>query len=168
MEKEIWRAVEGYEGLYEVSNLGNVRNIKKGKIMSQWKCKCGYWFVGLNRNGKQKFYKVHRLVAEAFIPNPNNKPQVDHINGDKNENYEWNLRWATASENVRNPNTYDKLVKRIFETRTPVRAIRNGKVIYFFSSITEAAKRVNGLPGNICNALKGKQKSSYGLQWEYA
>lgn len=109
---EIWKDIDGYIGYYKVSNLGNVRSVDR--IVSHWKggeqlrkCKllkqaddgnC-YKFVCLQKNGKRKIYKVHRLVAEAFIPNPNNYQCVNHIDEDKHNNCVDNLEWCTQKYN---------------------------------------------------------------------
>lgn len=99
--------VQEYSELYEVSDLGDVRRIKTGRILKPSIDKAGYKRVNLSRIGETKaivkVYKVHRLVAMAFIPNPENKPQIDHIDGNPRNNAVPNLRWATASENQRNP-----------------------------------------------------------------
>ena len=116
---EEWRDVVGYEGLYQVSNLGRVKVLKHP--VERGFCKCftkesiikprikdnGYLFVGLSK-GTTKSMKnryIHRLVAEAFIPNNQNKPQVDHIDGDKKNNMVENLIWATQEENINNIST---------------------------------------------------------------
>ncbi len=110
-DKEIWKDIEGYEGYYQVSNLGRVRSltrevrcgnsirvfrerIRKPQIMSK-----GYYQLALLKNGKDKRFLIHRLVAYAFIPNPENKTEVNHINGVKTDNNVENLEWVTSREN---------------------------------------------------------------------
>lgn len=110
---EVWKDVKGYEGLYEVSSLGRVRSIerkvkhwrgglriKKAKIKQPFKSNCGYVMVGIYKDGTQTNFLVHRLVGKAFIPNPENKEQVNHINGIKTDNRVENLEWNTRSENI--------------------------------------------------------------------
>ncbi|MBQ0088583.1 MAG: HNH endonuclease [Prevotellaceae bacterium] len=94
-----WRDVVGYEGLYQVSNKGDVRNAVTHKILKQAIDKYGYCKVGLFKNKKQKEGKVHRLVAMAFIPNPENKPCINHLNTKRNDNRVENLEWCTWKEN---------------------------------------------------------------------
>ena len=98
---EIWRDIRGYEGIYQVSNFGRVKSLKRcrEKILKPNLCTDGYLAVTLYRNGCRKNYLVHRLVAESFLPNIENKLFVDHINGNKIDNHLENLRWATPSEN---------------------------------------------------------------------
>lgn len=96
---EIFKLISDYPN-YEVSNLGNVRNRLTGKVLRPFKNGKGYLRVDLCKNGKEKTFLVHRLVATAFIPNPDNKPQVNHIDGCKSNNYISNLEWCNSSENV--------------------------------------------------------------------
>jgi hypothetical protein len=98
---EMWKPVEGYPN-YEVSSFGRVRNTKTGKILKHRIQKTGHCDVMLPGNGRLKHFQVHRLVATAFIDNPENKPLVDHINNDGKDNNIWNLRWCTRTENNRN------------------------------------------------------------------
>ena len=99
MNDETWRDIKGYEGLYQVSNYGRVKSLIKGIILKPKVCKTGYLCVGLWKDGKQKWMLIHRLVTQTFIPNPVNKPQVNHIDGVKSNNVVYNLEWVTSSEN---------------------------------------------------------------------
>lgn len=115
--EEIWKDIEGFEGLYQVSNLGNVRSLnymRTGKIknLSPRLHKDGYYQINnLSKNGSSKSFKVHRLVAQAFLPNPNNLPCIDHINTDKTDNRVENLRWVSFHENNSNPLTRQKMAE---------------------------------------------------------
>ena len=110
--KEEWKPVKGFEGLYEVSNLGQVRSLDRlrknvkgmakinGRIITGNHGGKHYYQVALRKDGKKKYMSVHRLVAEAFIPNPDGKSQVNHIDGNKQNNVVSNLEWVTPSENI--------------------------------------------------------------------
>ena len=112
IQDEVWKDIEGYEGLYQVSTCGNIKSlaksrkngngryyIQKEKLLKQSFTTTGYKKVELYKDGKRKSFKVHRLVAIAFIPNPDNKPEVNHIDGNKINNNIDNLEWVTSSEN---------------------------------------------------------------------
>ena len=98
---EEWRDIEGYEGLYQVSNLGNVRSLRTKAIMKTNITNWGYCQVCLRAHGERKNKAVHRLVAIAFIPNSESKDEVNHINGIKTDNRADNLEWVTRRENIR-------------------------------------------------------------------
>ena len=126
---EEWKDIKDYEGLYQVSSEGNVRSLDrtidtvlgykqfyKGKMLKKTADKNGYLFVALGANSKNK--KVHRLVAQAFIPNPENKPEIDHIDGNpKNNNFK-NLQWANRKENINNPITKERMVQNALKQYT--------------------------------------------------
>lgn len=110
---EEWRPIEGYEGLYEVSSEGRIKSCRRTTITASGKRHAvperilkhdidsyGYHHVGLHKNGREKTFAVHRLVALAFIPNPDNRPTVNHLDGDKSKNSVSNLEWTTHKENI--------------------------------------------------------------------
>lgn len=112
-EKEIWKDVEGYEEFYQISNFGEVRSkdrwrnngsksryLLKSKTMTKSKTTTGYWKIGFFKDGKRREFKIHRLVAFAFIPNPENKPNINHKDGNPLNNHISNLEWCTQSENL--------------------------------------------------------------------
>ena len=114
VEEVIWKPVVGFELQYEVSSTGEVRNKITGYTISQCKDKYGYKRVCLSavyREGKRasNYYAVHRLVAKSFIPNPENKPCIDHIDGNPSNNYVTNLRWVTYKENLNNNVTKERM-----------------------------------------------------------
>ena len=130
---ENWKDIEGYEGLYQVSNIGRVKRLAGFKcnverFLTGQKDKDGYILLCLSKDGSIKRYRVHRLVAEAFVPNPDNKPEIDHINTDRSDNRAENLRWATRKENANNPITR-KRHKRVCseETKRKIGAANKGK-----------------------------------------
>lgn len=95
-----WKLIEGFDGIYSVSNYGDVKNNRTGKLMKPRKNEKGYLRIGLTTNGKQKCMRVHRLVAQEFIPNPENKLQVNHIDFNRENNCVSNLEWVTNQENT--------------------------------------------------------------------
>lgn len=172
---EIWKTINGYEGLYEVSNLGNVRSkdrwvnnngtmeFRKGHIMQPNICK-GYRTICFCVNTKTKRFRVARLVAEAFIPNPYNKEQVDHINTIKNDDRVENLRWCTRSENMRNPLTKEKLSK---QKSIKIKAVYSNGDEILYNSIIDASKQIPINRGTIYDSLKGKVIMKNKIRFEY-
>ena len=124
---EEWRAVPGYEGLYEVSNKGNVRNVRRNTLLRLSKDCYGYIQVSLYKNGRRTGLRVHRLVTEAFLPNPDNLPEVNHKDEDKTNNRVENLEWCDHKYNM----NYGTRNIRAKET-----AIKNG----YWSSLSKEEK----------------------------
>lgn len=164
--REEWRSVIGYEGLYEVSNLGRIRRVK---IMEPSKKKHGYMQISLvDRNGVRKSLRLHRIVAEAFIPNPENKPQVNHKDENPINNRAKNLEWATAEENT-NYGSRNARASAKNGSKTPVLKIdpKTMKILSEYPGQSSAA-RDTGICVSCINAcLRGKQKCAGGYLWEY-
>ena len=155
-EKEIWKEIDGLEGLYEVSSHGRVRNIRTGRILGGGYNQYGYRFVKL----KGKTYYVHRLTALVFIPNPDNLPEVDHFDENKRNNDISNLRWVTASENQRH-SAHQKSCKIKQLTK-------DGEFVKEWNSIIQIERETGYNKSAITRTCKGKLPYAYGFQWRYA
>lgn len=109
---EIWKDIPGYEGKYQVSNYGNIYSLRYKRHRKLMKDRYGYSFVGLNADGKQHFFLVHRLVAEVFVQNPKLKPEVNHIDGNKLNNHTDNLEWVDRNENMSHAHRSGLIVRK--------------------------------------------------------
>lgn len=153
---EIWRDIKGYEGLYQVSNIGRVRNSKTGKLLKPFTSK-NYLYVKLYKNGVPKVILVHRLVAAAFIPNPNNLPEVDHINRNTADNRVENLRWANRKIQINN----SILLKPVLQYTL------DGQLVAEYPSVSEAERQTGINHRCISWCCLGKYKTSGDYIWKF-
>lgn len=156
---EEWKDIKGFEGKYYVDIYGNVYNNEKR--LKHHADKEGYRVITLYKNNKSYGRKIHRLVAEAFIPNPENKAQVNHIDEDKTNNMVSNLEWVTAKENINHGTRNERVSKPV-----KVIDIANGEYNYY-PSATECARQLGLNQGNIVSCLKGKRKTCGGYTFKY-
>lgn len=188
LPNEEWRDVVGYEGLYQVSNLGRVKSLRRRlkhsdgrlrfypeKIIKDLNTGTGYRHVCLYQNKRRKQSYVHRLVAEAFIPNPNNFGDVNHIDGCKTNNHYQNLEWCSRSKNIKH--AYDNGLKSSHlseaikhRSRIVLQYTQDGELIAQYTSASKAAKKNRFNQGNISKYCRGenKRKATYkGYIWRY-
>lgn len=163
---EEWKPVVGFEGLYEVSNFGNVKSICAGRWKSTMIRKPvpdrdGYLTVNLKKNGKYVCAKIHRLVAKAFISNPNNLPQINHKDEDKANNRADNLEWCDCRYN----NNYNDRPKRFY--KPVIQLTDDGREIQRFESVKAAAESIGINPANISGVLTGRRLKTGGFRWQY-
>lgn len=172
---EEWKDIKNYPD-YMVSNQGRVKSLNfkrtgKEQVLRCCKGKDGYLAVKLYKNGKLKNFKVHRLVSEAFIPNTNNKPFIDHINTDKTDNRVENLRWVTSKENSNNPLTKGKQVGKIGKLSPNHKPILqftlDGEFIKKWDGAREIEREIGYYNNNISMCCSGKRKTAYGYIWRY-
>ena len=158
-------------GTYQVSNYGEVRNKKTGNVLRQSKSRKGYKRITLLVNGMHKSYLVHRLIAEAFIPNTNNLPQINHIDGNKENNCASNLEWVNNSQNqkhaYKNGLRSKKKGKENYNAIQVLQFDLNNQFIKEWDCIKEASKELNIIDCDISFCCKGKRKTAGGYIWRY-
>lgn len=187
--QEIWKDIQGYEGLYQVSNLGNVKSLHFGKktgcrnweksnskILKSKLTTSGYYSVELYKPNSRKQFYIHRLVANTFIKNPYNKEEVNHIDGNKLNNHVENLEWVTKSENqlhaiklgLRTPcPMYNKKGRNNPRSKPLIQYDLNGNFLNFWYCAKEASDYLNVKPRQISSCAEGKSKTAYGYKWKY-
>lgn len=183
MMEEIWKDIEGYEGVYQVSNLGRVRSLDrivecvtngkprtfrvKGVVMKQHQRKDKYMCIVFWIANKPKTFLIHRLVAEAFISNPDNFPMINHKDEDKTNNHVDNLEWCTNQYNL----TYKNAQHRAKATmrKAVVQMTLDGKFVAEYESTHDAARKTGFHQGNIAGACRGQHNllNVYGFHWKY-
>lgn len=193
--KEIWKNISNYNDKYQISNYGRIKSVDsvymipnqykkmhkhiyRGKILKTSIDNNGYANIRLRKNGKTKCFLIHRLVAKAFIPNPNNYPVINHINGNKLDNKVENLEWCTQSHNVKEAYKLglQKTSHNVFQKGHIPHNITKinqydlqGNYIKTYNSILEATLLfTNKHSSNISQCLNGKINTAYGYIWRYA
>ena len=171
--EEVWQDIDGYEGLYQISNYGMVKSlprnntIKKPRILHNCYNNKGYCMVSLCKNNKAKNYRIHRLVAQAFIPNPNNLPEINHKDENKKNNRVDNLEWCNSKYN----NTYGNRTKiASIKCSKPVSMFDvNGNYIRTYKSCTEASKETGISVCHISNCCLNRygRKTAGGYIWRH-
>lgn len=166
---ETWKPIRGFEESYEVSDLGRVRNSNTGKILTPKNHNRGYYHVILMKQGRQKSFLVHRLVALAFIPTENERLTINHIDENKLNNRRDNLEWCSKDENIRlyQKNHPEKVGRP--ENPTPVRQFtKQGVFIKLWDSVAEVHRQLNYSTWSISQCCNGKRKTAHGYMWQYA
>ena len=180
-KEEVWKPIKGFEGLYEVSNLGNIKSfprkytIKKEKILSSCIMNNGYLCVALSKNHKGKTYLIHRLVAETFIPNPNNYSCINHKDGNKLNNKIDNLEWCSYSYNSKEAYRIGlkksvwkgKFDKENSNSKKINQYDLEGNLIKKWNSTMEIERQLGINHSNISACCKGRYKKSNGYIWRY-
>lgn len=176
IQEEIWKDIAGYEGLYQISTEGQVKNIKKRKNKKLIKNWAGYLRVQLSSKNKGKIFSIHRLVAIAFINNPKNHPEVNHIDHNRENNNFSNLEWCTRSYNAKHSFTRsDRVIARAWLGKSGAlhpmskQVIQkfNGVEIARFDSQGEAARVLSIRPSGISRCCVGNRKSYKGFIWQF-
>lgn len=160
----MWKTIENFEN-YEVSDLGQVRNKKTGRILKPNLVGKGYYKIDLHKNSKRYCFLIHRLVAQAFIENPNNLPQVNHIDEDKENNNVSNLEWCDANYN----NKYGTRTQRaiLSHNKAILQYSLDGKLIKEWSSIKDAGDTLHIDRGDISKCCNGKQHTAGNYKWKF-
>lgn len=174
---EMWKAVNGYDGLYEISSHGRIRrpehygpnghngmNKYKEKLLKPFKTSTGYWQIGLCKDGRRNNKLIHRLVAEAFIPNPYNYPEVNHIDEDKSNNRVENLQWSS----VRHNRSHGSRLQRMVNSRKSyIEIYKDNDLIAIFPSQAKAAELIGTNGSAVSNAIKNGTQLK-GFIWRMA
>lgn len=179
MNSEIWKPIKGYEGIYEISNKGRVKSLYREVRVSEYsymvieehflngkQMKSGYIQVSLSKDGKVKQPLLHRLVAEAYIPNPHNLEAVNHKDENKQNNNVINLEWCTAKHNVNHATGPERRAEK--RRKEVLQIADTGEIVETYNSIREAANATGANESHIGSCCRGKRKTAGGFIWQFA
>lgn len=191
MIDEIWKDIDEYQGLYQVSNLGRIKSLERtfysGKeyhirktypeqTLVNRRYKTGYLYVGLCKDGVVRKFKVHRLVAQAFIPNTDNKPYIDHINSIRDDNRVENLRWVDSTENMNNPHTQERISISKVGERNPMKQKQKpviqidpntGHIVKEYAGCKSAARELGLDSGVLSKCCRSNTRKYKGYIFKY-
>lgn len=162
--------IEGYEN-YEVTCSGEVINTKTGRVLKPYKDRKGYLNVVLSKNNRPKYFKIHRLVAEAFIPNPENLPCVNHKDENQSNNLVENLEWCTHEYNINYGARNERVSKTLTNgktSKTVLQLRKDGSLVRIWPSASEVERQIHYNQSNINQCCLGKRHSANGYKWCYA
>lgn len=164
----------GYEGLYLITDSGDndktVFSVKLNKYLKPTQDGEGYYFVTLSHNGEKRPYKIHKLIAEYFVSNPNGYDEIDHINGDNTLNTVDNIRWCTHQQNINNPvrieRNHNSQINNEKKSKKVGQFTLEGKLIKIYPSVCECA-RIGFNKGHVAACCRGEQNYHKGYIWKY-
>lgn len=176
----MWLPIYGYEVIYEISDFGEVKSLNynhtgKEKILAKKLHRSGYDTVMLCKNAEKKNKSIHILVAQAFVDNPQRKPQVNHKDGNKHNNCAENLEWVTASENIKHsfdvlgkqPINKGRLGKSHYAAKPIYQYSLDGTLVKAWDCVSDAAREIGCKPCQILNNVKGRNRTCHGYMWRY-
>lgn len=176
----LWRFINGYEGLYKINEFGQILSLKQdkinGRLLKPRLAQNGYLTINLyNAYGKRKTYSIHRLVAETFIPNIHEKPEINHIDEIKTNNHINNLEWVTPKENCNHGTRIKRVTMSIDykvvsekNSKSIFQLDKNNNVIRVWNSTRECMLETGFDNSNIIKCCRNKMKTAYGFKWRYA
>lgn len=163
---EVWKPVSGYETLYGVSNQGRVMNLNTQKPLRTRSDSKGYARVNLSKEGCKKTFRMHRLVADHFLPNPDGLLEVNHINENKQDNRAENLEWCSREYNVNYGTRTDRQRQKL--SKPVVQLSKSGERVSHYPSLVEAERTTGFNRSSISACCRGERNQAYGYQWKYA
>lgn len=175
MENEIWKPVSNYQGIYEVSNFGRVKSLSREIIFKPALDRYGYYKIVLRHKGIKKNTKIHRLVAETFLPKQHDRNYVNHKNGIKTDNSLSNLEWVSPKENtkhsyltgLRKGSLLGRFGKDHHMSKSINQLTKNNEIIKKWESLKQVERELGFDTSSLSKCAQGKLKTSYGFKWEY-